>query len=317
MRIEHNAIVRSQSLKVLNHLSEVRTFALSDVDWNREVSRSLPWMPEVLMPAGYLPSFQELTDFQKLRFNQLTAQAVCEQFIWFEEDLICPILRNVLKARTLNPELRRCLENFIEEEGRHSEMFLRLLKKIDPLTYQSKKYHLFGLRKSEALAFQQLIRRPNFFLVWIWMAIYFEERTLHFSKAYQSAKELNPSGIDPLFSRVHALHMIDEARHLQIDQYLLREFYVEESKLKRGLAAAFTKKILSAYRSPQRNSRRIIQILSSEAPGPVWNQLEKELPSLRSNTAFQKAMFGSNALGRTRELMNLFPEMRTALAVLD
>src|ERR1700722_16192264 len=79
-------------------------------------NRTLPWAPMELGPVSHLPSFRQLSDLQKLRYNQLFALGILEQFIWFEEGLLCPILGRLGKTDGLTAELRRALEIFISEE---------------------------------------------------------------------------------------------------------------------------------------------------------------------------------------------------------
>jgi hypothetical protein len=305
----------SQPLAVLNHQSETRTFSLDDLDWKAKLDFNLNWIPEAFVSASYLPSYQHLTPEQSRRYNQLSALAVCEQFVWFEEDLLCRVLRNVLRSRDLAPDLRTCLQHFVAEEERHSDMFTRLLRKADPDFYSTGKYQFFGLSGPQTKFFDTVTKRPNLLLVWIWMAIYFEERTLHISRLYRrEEKRAGDPTLDATFARAHFLHMIDESRHLQIDQYLLENFFETEPTWKRQLGAFLTTKVFEAYRSPKRIARRILTKMKQEDPigTPIFDKLIEELPLLATNQNFKEVMFGKEALGRTRELLEIYSEMRAA-----
>ena len=305
----------SQPLGVLNKLSEARTFSLDDLDWKAKLDLNLNWTPESFVSLSYLPSYQQLSAEHKRRYNQLNALAICEQFVWFEEDLLCKVLRTVLRTRTLAPELSTCLQHFIAEEERHSEMFTRILRKAEPEFYTTNKYQFFGLGNTQIKFFETVTKRPNLFLVWIWMAIYFEERTLHISRSYRR-EELRPGDptIDGTFARAHFLHMIDESRHLQIDQYLLESFFETEPRWKRQLGAFLTNQVFEAYRAPKRISRKILSKMKLEDPtgARIFDQLITELPLLATDSNFKDVMFGKEALGRTRELLKIYPEMRAA-----
>ncbi len=301
---------------MLNEQSRTRTFSLDDVDWSRPLDVSRDWMPEAFVSASYLPSFAQLPAEIRRRYNQLNALAVCEQFVWFEEDLISRVITNLLGSNELTGDLRLCLENFVREEERHSEMFKRVLLKAEPDYYSNHKYQYFTLTRFQSKFFENVVARPHLFLVWTWMAIYFEERTLHISQLYRRAERASSQDqkIDETFSRVHFLHMIDEARHLQIDQYLLEAFFVHESAWKKRLAAHLTHKVFEAYRAPKRIALRILETLKKEDPSVtnVCDQIASELPLLATSPEFKHAMFSNEALGRTRELLKSHPEMKAA-----
>lgn len=303
---------KSQSLRTLNGLSSTRTFQLEDINWDLPLDRTRPWVPEELISISYLPSYSLLRPEQKLKYNQQYALAICEQFIWFEKDLVSRFLQSLLQQKSVTPDLRDCLHAFINEEQRHSEMFRRVLLKAEPEVYRHscRRYVAPGIALSALI--QSAIRWPDHLLAWIWLSIYFEERTLHISRLYRQA-EKHGQAIDPTFCHVHALHMIDEARHLQIDQHLLSAFYDSQPMWKKSLAALVLKKVLRAYRCPRRVALRVMHDLKKQEMDAdhVWSQLENELPSLAVNRKFADVMFGADAMGRTRALLKHYPEMKS------
>ena len=205
MQVEH-----LNSLNKLNSQASERTFYLQDLTWDEGVDHSKKWMPESMLPLSYLPSFKVLPADLKLAINQKYALAICEQFIWFEQELIVPILTNLIQKKAIEPSLAQNLQNVIDEETRHSKMFHLMLKHAAPDKYGKNYFHYFKLPKIPTFYFQRIINNPVHLNAWVWLAVYFEERTLDFSRRYSLAKRPSRNeGIDDNFTHVHELHMID------------------------------------------------------------------------------------------------------------
>ena len=305
--------VHSQPLAVLNEQAKTRTFSLDDVDWKIKFDETKRWIPDPVVSLSFLPAFQSLSPANQLKINQLASIGICEQFVWFEEDLLVTALEGVLKADNLEADLKLCLTNFVKEERRHSAMFHGMLEKFDPDHYLKNRFHLVKLNFIQKFIFDRVVQNPKTLLPWIWIAIFFEERTLHVSQLYRKAH----GTVDESFARVHALHMIDEARHLQIDQYLLDAFYDPAPRWKKRLSAWLCYKIFSRYRSPKRIAERILNrviemnVESQDlAEVRILKVLKKQLPMLRDSASFSEQHFGPKVLPRTRELMAQYPEMK-------
>jgi hypothetical protein len=309
--------VVSLPLAKLNEQAERNAFKLEDVDWSRPIEYTLKWMPEGMVHIRFLPSYPKMSALHRLRYNQLYGLAICEQFIWFEEGIVIPIMQRILRGRNLPAELRACLEHFIADEVKHSELFKRLLRKVDS---SWNGYRFLDLSAPQAFFYRTVVRHPGLFSAWIWMTIYFEERTMHFSRLYNAEKyKGGKAAIDPTFARAHHLHMIDEARHLQVDQYLLRYLYDPEPRWKKVLASRMMERVMEAYASPSRIARAVVALMKHEFPAdtPLFDDIIAELPSLRHNADFLVALFGDEALPRTRALLKVYPEMLASLAVIS
>ncbi len=320
----NNLRPKSQSLQSLNAQALTRTFSLDDMDWTKKVDHSISWMPESMLALTFLSSYRLLNSDQKLAINQKYALAICEQFIWFEQELLCRVIARLM-PKLQDQTLKKCLENFANEETRHSELFGKLLNLADPETYktshiESRDFNYFKLSLGSKLFFEALIRFPNLFLVWVWLAIFFEEKTIHFSQMYKKCQDnMGHSNVDAQFAKAHALHMIDESRHLQIDQYLLKAFYEPKFFWQKRLCAKLTQLIFRAYKSPRRIAKRILIKLAKEQAEHqlVYKKLINELPTLRKNQAYQEATYSRQVMGRTLGSLELYPEMNCALKELS
>jgi hypothetical protein len=311
--------LRSKSLSELNRLAEAKQFRLSDHEFQKNIyeTQSL-WAPENLTPFYYLKSFRHLTRPQRVRYNQLFALGVLEQFIWFEGELLGKILQKVL-VQTSDGEFRKALQYFLEDEVKHTEMFWQILQTAAPEIYPERNFHLFNLNPIQQTAIRFLVSKPQWNLAWVWMAIFFEERTLDYSHRYIQVDRKLPGTLDSRFVQAHRLHLLDETRHFQMDLHFLANFYDPASFLQKQWAAFSMKKLMLSYISPRRVSLRILDRMKIEFPDftdDVAMTLRQELSLIRYNKAFINTAFGSGAVPRSRELMMRYPEMSGLLSVM-
>ena len=167
-----------EKLNKINQKSQKDYFSIDDLDWTQEVDQNINWAPEQMAPLRYLPSFNLLSEEQKRYNNQLFALNVCEQFIWLENDLLLNILTHAMENKNLPQALRTALEHFYEEEEKHQEMFWRVLELARPSWYKGDRtFKVFKLSKANQLLFRTIRYNPSTLLVWIWLALFFEERT--------------------------------------------------------------------------------------------------------------------------------------------
>jgi hypothetical protein len=301
-----------ETLDSLNKKSRTMAYGVEALDWARPLERGRLWSPEHISPLTHLPSYGRLSPEQRRRYNQLFAVGVCEQFVWFEQHLLCAVLRRLLAEEPdIPPQLREAIEHFVVEEDKHSEMFWRMCEKAEPALYPTREFRLFNTSRLQSLVTGFMLRRPRTFLLWVWAAIFFEERTVDYCRQYRRAVKADPDGLDPSFVELHEFHFKDEARHYQLDQHLLTWLYDPEPLWKRRLAARMFKQLMRAYVSPRRTSQRILDRLGVEFPEltrEVLPALRAELPSLRTSPSFHRAAFSRDAVPRTMELFAEYPE---------
>ncbi len=300
------------SLDRLNQLAVKNAYGVDDLDWSRPIQRQRLWGPESLAPLTYLPAYGLLDDDEKRRLNQLFSLAVCEQFIWLEVNILVRTLRRVLKRWPMSDGLRTALNFFIEEEMKHTEMFWRTLEKAEPEWYRRRRFQLFNTSRFQALLVEQIIRNPTLLLVWIWMAIFFEERTVNYCQHYRRAYHRDPDNIDPTFVDLHKYHFMDEARHFQLDQYLLAECYDQQPRWKRKLAGHMFYYVMKSYTAPRRISWRILEILGLEFPRlseSIIPAFLAQIPSLATSEPFHRMAFSREAVPKTMALFAEYDEL--------
>jgi hypothetical protein len=300
-----------ETLEALNRKSVSMAYGIDALDWARPVDRTKHWSPVGIAPLVHLPSYARLSEAAKLRYNQLFALGVCEQFVWFEQHLLVVVLKNLLATEPdIPPLLREAIQHFIVEEDKHSEMFWRMCEKAEPTLYPTRRFRFFNTSRLQGLAMGFMLERPRAFLLWIWAAIFFEERTVDYCRQYRRSEKTQPGFLDASFVELHEFHFKDEARHYQLDQHLLTWLYDPEPMWKRRLAARMFKVLMKAYVSPRRTSHVVLDRLAEELPdqAPVLAALRRELPQLRTNRSFHQAAFSRDAVPRTMDLFAEYPE---------
>lgn len=305
--------LKTLSLSELNAQSETKSFSLDKLVLQKPAQDRL-WAPSELPPLVHLPEIDLMSSDEQRRYNQLYALGVLEQFIWLENRILCRVIEKVLKDKTLSSELRTGLTYFYDEELKHSEMFWRLLQIAEPSMYPTRDYYFLNATSLSIKAVESLIEAPKMFLVWVWMTIFFEERTLDFSKRYILFQHANPEALDQNFLLVHKLHMQDELRHFMMDVHLLNKYYDGASGFKKHLASRMFKTILSRLSNPRLMTIAYLKQLSKEfdsfglrAKRGLLNARE----NLRTNKDFKKISMSARSTPRTYALLQRYDETRS------
>jgi hypothetical protein len=302
----------NEKLDKLNQQAQEKAYTMDDMDWSKDIDFTKQWSPESMGSLYYLPSYNLLTKEHKLRYTQMFAMSICEQFIWLEEILLRGILLQKMKDFDDDPKFKKALEFFLEEEEKHSAYFWKILQKAHPEWYPEKKFKIYKIRKSDSKFFDLISKHSGKILVWIWLALFFEERTMDYSIRYQKAYKGNEEDIDFNFWQVHYFHMLDETRHHQMDEIFLEKFYNGSSSWKRKLAGWMFTLIMKSYVAPKRNANVILDMMKEEFPelgaNGVVEKLRAELPLLKGNKEFQDVYFSKSAVGKTMSLLSRYPE---------
>lgn len=301
---------RLDKLNALNRRARDDAFGVEDIDWTLEVDRAKPWEPDELGALWFVPSFAALDAQQRRRCNQLHALGICEQFVWFEGELIRGIA-NVLRRRALPAQLGEALRHFMVEEGKHIEMFWRLLEKSEPGWYRSRAPRLFRVSPLHQFAMDRVAANPELLIAWVWLAIFVEERTLYLSRMHMNAAKKSPGQIDALHTQVHSFHFRDEMRHYQLDQHLLTWIYDPQPRWKKQLGAFMFRQFVRSYVAAKRTATHILTRLASEFPAlrrQVLPRMLAELQDVARNPRYHQKHFSPAAQPHTLALLAEYPE---------
>lgn len=302
----------TEKLEQIIHLSQTKSFVMPSFDFMTSANINHFWIPEKATPWFYLPSYAKTNPDVKKRLNQLHAMGVNEIFSLFEEEVIFKILKNLrTKNKRLTNLQQQAIDFFCSEELKHSEMFHLLNLAVAPEYYKNERFYLIKNRtRMSQILIRWMTEFPNIFLIWVWMGIFFEERTLMYAKEYIQDKS---TSLSPVFKEIHRLHLIEETRHVQMDEIFVDLFYRNAHPLLKKISAMTFKKMIHDFSNPKRLTRSVAEVLKREMTDTEtekqMNQLLSELPTLHQNVDFQRQMFGDQAAPRTRALILQFPEL--------
>ena len=301
---------RLDSLNALNRRARDDAFSADDIDWALEVDRAKPWEPDELGALWFLPSFAALDAEQRRRCNQLHAIGICEQFVWFERELVCGIA-NIVRWRALPAQLGEALRHFMVEEEKHIEMFWRLLEKSEPGWYRSRTPRVFRVSPLHQFSMDRMAANPRLLIAWVWLAIFVEERTLYLSRLHISAAKKASAQVDALHTQVHSFHFRDEVRHYQLDQHLLTWIYDPQPRWKKQLSAFMFRQFVRSYVAARRTATHILTQLGNEYPAlrrEVLPQMLSEMRQVARNPRYHEKHFSPAAQPHTLKLLAEYPE---------
>jgi hypothetical protein len=263
-------------------------------DWSR------PFIPERLTPLRLTPAWALLSPSEKLRYNQLQGLYFHEQIIFFEQELIVPMLR-AARPLVVDPDLRRSLQTFEAEENTHSADFHTLLKELRPEWYGRSWRHFVQTGPVTRALLSTMLRHPRRFPFLIWLVQLLEERTMFASRLYLEEPDRYPAAILAGQRR----HLIDEANHVQWDIALLRQLWPATPRWLRRLNIRLLDWMVGEFIAvPRRAALRVIDALAADIPNlsvPAAT-LKSQLLALGDQPEFRAAVFGRDAVPRTWKL---------------
>lgn len=305
----------STPLDVINKQSETHSYSVDDIDWNLSVNKNIFWAPENLISISHLPIYSELSNEFKVVFNQYNSLGIAEIFMLFEEYALAPSMSKALE-RADSEELKIALQNFVDEEYKHSLCFKKLLLQAAPNLYHPENFKFRFIRLSPVgrFLFSTLKRFPVLIPSWVWLAIFFEERTLMFSREYIRANKVDSQKLDQLFYQVHYYHMIDEVRHVKLDEHLIKNYYKTFGQIHSRFVAWVVYKFIRRSVYPINMIQSCLKHIRMYQPHLITAEIEEKIYSqatdLPQNKSFLEQNFSENAAPRTRHLMEQYSEFK-------
>ena len=306
--------VKVLPLETIAKRAEKNHYDLDDLPWAQGLDFTKFFFPEHLTPLYHTPIYQELNDEQQLAYNQLYGQAVNEQFIFLEDRFLVQFLGNMLPKHraTLEPALVDALDNFVEEEVKHTEMFRKLGRLSNAARYAESDFYFLRLGRAEGALLDFMARRPDFFVFWCVLGVAFEEKTIDYFRHYQRHEKERPDRpLDPLYYEVHRAHMLDEVRHVQIDHHLVKHFYEHRGAFVRTINYKLIARTLRAYTRPKRTNMRIVEDLVRVRPelAPQLEAMQAQIRALAWSKDWQEISYSRKNVPQTFALFDEFPEL--------
>jgi hypothetical protein len=279
---------------------------------------SRPFIPERFTQLYYTSAYRSLERRHRLRYNQLFAVRVSEQFMAFEQDFTNRVVARLAGDRRLEPALAECLRGMMREEEAHQAMFHALNERCLPELYGAGARFFTRLGRLEAWLLSLatgLSRRLPFLLFFI---IALEEYSSALSRAMMKERETELGPLEENFVRVHAEHVKDEARHVHLDVHLIRAVYQGGSRPARRLNARLLAAFLRDIVVPKRSGLAVVRRLVAEHPELKAAEagLIRDLRALAHDDAFQRSLFNRELMPHTFALFDAQPELAVLASVL-
>ena len=288
------------------------SFDIESMPFAQGASPLAKWIPEALTHLSYLPVYAELDDEVRLMYNQRTALALAEKYIFLEDHVLSPVIQTLLRSPhvRIDADARVEMELFCEEEKKHSEAFWRLVEAAAPVLYPKREFRYMKTRAAAQALLAACESAPSVFTAWIWLALFFEELTIRISKHHVREKS-----VDTLFREVHYAHMVEEAAHVPLDRMLIARVFDTQSAVGRRVSFAIFEKFLSHFSSPRHTPFIIFEEVAKAYPraGRLLPRVRSELSTLRTNASFQAEFYSAQSAPLTFKLLGRYAEAQSFL----
>ena len=267
-----------------------------------------PFLPEEFTPLFHTASYRALTDGQRLRYNQLHGLYFNEQLMFFESVIGRGVLCTLV--RELPPRLADMVQQFWEEEQRHTAMFRRLSHRRAPQLYAATDFHFIRVPGPWMASLRWATCHPRFFLMFLWLMMLQEERSIFYSRAFLREADR----LDPAFVAVHRAHVADEVDHVRWDEELLDALWGRAPRpLRQFNASLFSWMLDEFFHTPKRGQLRVVLELLREFPDlrPREPALRRDLRALRHDPDYQRSLYSREIVPRTFARFDAWPEFRT------
>jgi len=286
----------------MNANSAARLGRESAVDFGKK------FVPEELTPLFYVPWYRWLTPDQQLRYNQLQALYLNEQILFFETMLGRGVMDALLREQWPDG-FGSELQQFWDEERRHSEMFRQLNRLCAPEFYAAGDFHFIQAPHGWLAALDWATHRPRLFPMFIWFMLLQEERSLFYSKESIRQEKV----IEAHFVETHRVHLADEVGHVRWDEQLLDLLWPSVNRYLRTLNAILLSWMVGEFFStPKRGQWHVVQELAGEFPELREHlpEVEQQISALPEDERYQLSLYRREIVPRTFARFDRWPEFR-------
>jgi hypothetical protein len=298
------------SVERINRQADAHGIATARVELRGSVDASKRFTCDTLAPLAYSPIFAELTEPQRLRYNQLVGLMQNEIICFFEQEFATRVLPALLRPEAAVPDdLARALRQFLEDERQHTQLFRSLNRLARPAWYARSDYHILRLPRSFRRLLGFFAARPATFPFVYWVMLIMEERSLLMSRRYAA---MDAATLEPHFADVYRAHLEDEVRHVQLDWHLLERFYQSRPNWLRWLNARLLEAfVLGLFLKPRRANVRLVELLIEEFPElkPRRAELVRAVHELTTNPGYRGMMYSPESTPIAHALLESLPEL--------
>ena len=278
-----------------------------------DVSR--PLLPEPFSQLYHTSWYRRLDRAQRLRYNQLYGLRSNELFMLFEQGFTCRVIERLHEhcLKRAKRDLADCLELMLGEEQRHHAMFRDFNQRYLPGAYD----HGIGLFTPSAILEQRwlgwLMGASPLWPALVWLILVLEEFSTAFSRMLLHtalAGELGPLEVN--YVELHRLHLLDEARHVHLDAYLIEDLLTTPGGLRERAGGWLFRKLFGELLTPKRSGAQVIRYLVQEHPelAPHAEPMLAEVRALGADRGMVTLLHDPNAMPIARALLHRYPGFR-------
>ena len=226
-----------------------------------------PLLPEPFTQLYHTAWYRHLDHAQRLRYNQLYGLRSNELFMLFEQGFTCRVIERLHEhcRRQGKHELADCLELMLREEERHHAMFRDFNLRYLPGAYDQRASLFTPSAVLEQRWLRWLMSASPLWPVLVWLILVLEEFSIAFSRLLLrngSAGELGP--LEANFVKLHRLHLLDEARHVHLDAYLIEDLLDPPGGLRELAGGWLFRRLFAELLTPKHSGPRVIRYLARE-----------------------------------------------------
>ena len=270
-----------------------------------------------LTPLYYTRIYHELSEPQRLRYNQLTALCFNELIGLFERTFIAAVEAAGARLSRENPAMAHCLNEFAEDERAHIERWRELSRRSAPGLYGKRDDPITRVPRAFGGLLAAIARRPRLLPVSFWLALALEEHSIDISRR---CLRMDAAQAEPTYRAAYAQHLHDEARHVQLDRYLIERFYASLPEAWRRVNAKMLAHLIGrCFLPPNRSAVRVVRLLAQEIPAlrPLLPRMVRELRGVSEDPGYHAMMYSRRSTPMLFSLFDRFPEMHMMRRVLQ
>ncbi len=265
--------------------------------------RKRPFILEQYTPLYYDSVYTELSDEQRLTYNQLSGIMANEQFCVFEHDVLAATCERAVQDPSLQTDqsLLADLRIIISDEHRHRQEFFDTMHAAMPEHYKNG-YRFFTQvswwkQKVANLLTSSLVD----FRFLVWHALCIEEFSVSIGNALDASNHTTLGTIDPNYRALHCRHRDDELHHLPIGESLIESWVDVRSPRRKKVDYFLLNKWLLSLRTPRLAGIAVVNELIRQFPSlqPLQQRLHTAVCAVRHNRDYQQQFISPSATPRT------------------
>lgn len=271
-------------------------------------------VPEACTHLYHTSCYSRLTPQQRLKYNQLFALRINEQFIQFEDVFIQRLMSRLKRQRQIKnqPQLLADIERVLKDEEQHTRMFARFNKQSRADLYTQSNMLFTRLAPLEYFLLGAFLNTPGLLPGLLWLMLAMEEMTTAISRELISHPDADK--LDSAYLSLHRQHLRDEIHHVGIDKKIIAAILERLSAPGRKINAILFRKVFASILKPSRSTLQVIQQLIHEEPEllPLQQTMIDEVRALEPAQAFPANLIQVDKLPVLHGLFIQYPDFYLA-----